>query len=351
MQNFPVHDPYVQSRADARVTSGGPPLVSLIMPVWEPRRDWLLQAVGTALGQRRCAIELIVVDDGCAQPVEALLSGIEDPRLRILRVEHGGPSHARNAGIAAARGRLIRFVDADDVCEPHSTARLARLIGDDNDVIAYGVTMFCDEELRPVWRMSSELEGRVASKAMLSRFPVRIPSLLFSRRVVEAAGPWDPSFAVCGDLDFIVRAAEHATVRTDPGVATYYRKHRSSVSADIARGDEGVRRVMEGYFERHPEQRGTMLERHAAAVRHAIAARTYVVRGMVGASLRRLGRSLALDPRAAACEAALALPALWGHLRHAAALRSGWGARRHPVPADSFAASTVVSSKTHSSGG
>jgi hypothetical protein len=79
--------------------------------------------------------------------------------------------------------------------------------------------------------------------------------------------------------------------------------------------------MMNRYFERHPERRGTGLERRAAATRHAIGARAYASRGMLGPSLRRLGRSIALDPRAAPVEAALALPAMWGHARLAVARR------------------------------
>ena len=303
------------------MSASGEPLVSMIMPAWQPRRDWLLEAVGTALAQRDCSFELVVVDDGSPEPGEDLLADIKHPELRVLRVEHGGPSHARNAGIEAARGRLLRFIDADDSYPPDGTARLAQVIGSRDDVIAYGRTVFCDEELRPVWTMSSDLEGQLGVNAMLSRFTVRIQSLLFPRAVVDATGPWDPSFPVCGDLDFIVRATEHAEVRGDPVVATHYRKHSTSQSSDIVRGDEGVRRMMEGYFERHPELRGSRLERTAAAMRHAIAARAYATRGIWGAAIRRTARSLALDPRAPVTEARLALPAVTGRLRRSVGAR------------------------------
>lgn len=290
------------------------------MPVWNPRRDWFLHAVATALGQEGCSFELLVVDDGSPEPAEGLLAGLSDPRLRVLRVEHGGPSHARNAGIAAARGRLIRFIDADDAYEPDSTARLAKLVGDADDVIAYGQTVFCDEELRPVWTMSSRLEGDVVEKAVLARFPPRIQSLLFPRRVVDAAGGWDPTFPVCGDLDFIVRALEHAHARCDPNVATYYRKHGGSVSSDIVKGEEGGWRVVESYLERHPERRRAV-ERRAAAARHTTAARAYAVRGSIGAAFRRTLAALRLSPAVLVGELAHALPALAGHLRHALAPR------------------------------
>ena len=298
------------------------PLVSLVMPVWRPRRDWLLQAVRSALAQRDCELELIVVDDGNPEPLDELLAEVGDPALRLVRAAHGGPSEARNAGVDAARGRLIRFVDADDVYEPDSTARLARLIGDADDVIAYGRTVFCDEELRPVWTMSSRLEGWIAAEAVLGRFRVRTQSLLFPAAVVRAAGPWDPSFPVCHDLEFIARSLEHAPVRCDSGVATWYRKHGDSVTSGFERGDDDIRRVIEGYLERHPERRGTSFERRATASRHAVAARARATRGMAAPALRRLGQSLALDPREAAIEAWAALPALRGHVAAAAGLRA-----------------------------
>jgi glycosyltransferase involved in cell wall biosynthesis len=292
------------------------------MPVWRPRRDWLLQAVRSALAQRDCELELIVVDDGNPEPLDELLADVRDPALRLVRAPHGGPSEARNVGVEAARGRLIRFVDSDDVYEPGSTARLARLIGDHDDVIAYGRTVFCDEELRPVWTMSSRLEGWIAAEAVLGHFRVRIQSLLFPAAVVRAAGPWDASFPVCHDLEFIARALEHARVRPDPAVATCYRKHEGSVTSGFERGDDDIRRVIEGYLERHPERRGTALERRAVASRYAVAARARATRGMVAPALGRLVRSLALDPREAALEAWAALPALRGHVAGAAGLKA-----------------------------
>ena len=293
------------------------PLVSLIMPVWRPRRDWLLQAVESALAQRDCELELIVVDDGNPEPLDELLAEVRGPRLRLVRAAHGGPSEARNAGVTDARGRLIRFVDADDAYDLGSTARLARLIGGDDDVIAYGRTLFCDHQLRPVWTMSCDLDGWIAAEAVLGHFRVRIQSLMFPAAVVHAAGPWDPSFPVCHDLEFIARALEHARVRPDPAIATYYRKHGDSVTSGFERGDDDIRRVIEGYLERHPERRGTSFERRAIASRHAVAARARATRGMTRPALRRLARSLGLDPREAALEAWAALPALRGHATRA----------------------------------
>src|SRR5438874_1905489 len=117
------------------------PLVSFVMSARQPRRDWFEAAVNSALSQENCELELLVVDDGSPEPVERLLQGIDDPRLRVIRVDHGGISHARNAGIAEATGEHFRFIDADDVLEPGSTARLVRLAGEEpGGAVAYGAT-------------------------------------------------------------------------------------------------------------------------------------------------------------------------------------------------------------------
>jgi len=278
------------------------PDVTLAMAAWRPERGWLLEAVQSALDNHGCDIELIVVDDGSPEPVADLLSDVTDPRLRVLRIEHAGTAAARNAGIEHARGRMIRFLDADDVVAPESTARLATLIDDAQDVIAYGTTVVCDEELRPLRSIGSELEGNVVVPCLLGRFDVRHVSMVFPRRVVEQAGHWADGFAVSPDWDFVLRAVEHATVRRDREPATYYRRHASSQSktAGVAEGERDRHRVLDGYFERHPEQRGSRLERSARAAADLDRAAAYAAVGERRLATQRLARAARTAPVAAA---------------------------------------------------
>jgi glycosyltransferase involved in cell wall biosynthesis len=293
-------------------------LVSFVMPAWKPRAEWLDQAVTSVLRQRDCRLELIVVDDGCPEPVAELLSHMDDERLRVLRVPHGGECAARNAGLADARGGRIRFVDADDVLEAGSTARLLRLMGDDERVIAYGATLFCDAQLRPRWTMVSDLQGDAVTECLLGRFTVRPFSLLFPRSVVDMTGAWEPSFRVSHDWDYVLRSLEHARVRGEKAIATFYRKHPVAATTDLEAGESGARLVVQRYFERHPEQRGTPLERQAQARLHAMVARARLTRGDVRGSLAEARRSMTIDPTGLIEEARLSLPALAGRMRRLA---------------------------------
>jgi glycosyltransferase involved in cell wall biosynthesis len=287
-------------------------LVSHLLPAWNPRPDWLLAAVRGVLAETACELELVVVDDGSEAPVADILAAVQDERLRVLRTEHGGVSRARNAALAAARGDHIRFVDADDVVAPGSTARLLAAAG---DVITYGATTFCDEGLRPVWTMRCRVEGDAVEACLVGRFTVRIVSMLFPRRVVEAAGPFGEEFRVSSDWDFVLRALEAGPVRATEPTATYYRKHASSVTGDIAGGAGAAVLALDRYFERHPERRGTRLERRARAGADAMAARTLVSRRSFGRGVRVAWRAAVADPAALAGEVRRAAPALAGHAR------------------------------------
>jgi mycofactocin glycosyltransferase len=90
-----------------------PPAVSLVIPVYNDRDNLrrCLQALGPA-ASRGC--EVLVVDDASDSPVGELAREFS---CRFLRVpKNRGPAHARNAGLARARGRIVLFTDSD--CEP-----------------------------------------------------------------------------------------------------------------------------------------------------------------------------------------------------------------------------------------
>jgi Glycosyl transferase family 2 len=285
-------------------------LVSLMMPAWRPRAEWLREAVRSALAQTGCAIELVLIDDGSPVPVASLLEGLEDPRLRVIRIEHGGEAQARNSGIAEARGEYLRFIDADDVIEPASTSLLLGLCEGHSGVIAYGATLFCDEDLRPLWKMTSEVEGNGVTACLLGRFQTRLPAFLFPRRVIELTGPWDPGFEVSPDWDFILRSLEHAQVRGTGSVAALYRRHSGGATANPAGGAKAAERLVARYFARHPEQRGTALERQARGRSLAHAGRIYATHRRPGKAISMLARAARLDPGAVWMEVSQGLPRL-----------------------------------------
>lgn len=91
------------------------PLISVIVPVYNVG-PYLDPCVDSLLGQTYQHIEVLLIDDGSTDGSGAVCDGYaaRDPRVRVIHQQNQGVSAARNAGLDAATGAYIAFVDADD---------------------------------------------------------------------------------------------------------------------------------------------------------------------------------------------------------------------------------------------
>ncbi len=105
--------------ADAQSRARKVPEVSVIMPVYNTRQEWLDTAIGSILGQTFKDFELIIIDDGSDETTQRQLSGYKDSRIVYLRLEENMKAAiARNEGLKIARGQYIAFMDSDDISLP-----------------------------------------------------------------------------------------------------------------------------------------------------------------------------------------------------------------------------------------
>ncbi len=93
-------------------TSFGQRRISVVIPTYD-RLRLLSRALDSVAAQSRKADEIVVVDDGSRDGTERFVLETY-PEVRLLRQENRGVSAARNAGIRAATGGLIAFLDSDD---------------------------------------------------------------------------------------------------------------------------------------------------------------------------------------------------------------------------------------------
>lgn len=102
--------------------------LSFVIPVHNAR-PYLPECLESVLAQdARVAYEVVCVDDGSTDGSAHILADFaaREPRLRVLTQENRGVSAARNAGLAAARGAYIWFVDADDLLRPDALTLVHR---------------------------------------------------------------------------------------------------------------------------------------------------------------------------------------------------------------------------------
>ncbi len=86
--------------------------VSAVIPTYN-RSDLVSRAIRSALAALGPGDEVIVVDDGSTDGTAAAVEAFGPP-VRLLSLPHAGAGAARNAGVAAARGPLVSFLDSDD---------------------------------------------------------------------------------------------------------------------------------------------------------------------------------------------------------------------------------------------
>ena len=105
----------MKSKADQPAAFQGTvkPAVSIILPYYEGNQ-WLRRTVGSVQQQTERNWELIVVDDGSENPADAVIGDIDDDRIRLLRIPHGGKGGALNRGVFESNGDHICFIDQDD---------------------------------------------------------------------------------------------------------------------------------------------------------------------------------------------------------------------------------------------
>jgi GT2 family glycosyltransferase len=114
------------------------PLVSVVMPVFDPPEWALVEAIQSMLDQVYESWELCIADDASTEPyVRGVLDEFarRDPRIRVVyRASNGGISAASNSALEIARGKLVALLDHDDLIRPHALLLVVREFAADERV-------------------------------------------------------------------------------------------------------------------------------------------------------------------------------------------------------------------------
>lgn len=90
--------------------------ISVIIPFYS-RVDWLIEAVESVFDQTFTDYEVIIVNDGSPEDDKLFVEKFGE-KVNYFKTENKGPAHARNFGIAKAKGKYIAFLDSDDIWLP-----------------------------------------------------------------------------------------------------------------------------------------------------------------------------------------------------------------------------------------
>jgi glycosyltransferase involved in cell wall biosynthesis len=260
-----------------------PPLVSVIIPALNAGAT-LGRALDSVAAQTYPHWEAIVIDDGSSDDTSTLVERRGDPRCCVIRrVTRGGPSRARNDGIAAARGALIALLDADDEWLPEKLARQVAALAQHPAAALVVCDMLSVHEDgsagTSVFMRQAPSAGPEAWKALLASSFIGTSSVLAPRDLLQAVGGFDESFAVGEDQDLFIRLALRGEVVVLPEALAIYHYRHASYSAAY-NGDQA--RIVLGMVRRHlaaerlrlswSERRRILAQRYGRLGRNLIAA-------------------------------------------------------------------------------
>lgn len=179
-------------------------LVSVIIPTYN--RGWIIKdAIESVMAQEFKDFELIVVDDGSTDHTYEILNSYQT-KIRILRQNNQGVSAARNRGIEAASGRLITFLDSDDIWLPKKLSYQVEFFNSTPDAL------ICQTE--EIWiknnvRMNpkkrhKKLSGMIFEPS-LALCLVSPSAVMIRRPLFDEVGIFDESLPACEDYDLWLR--------------------------------------------------------------------------------------------------------------------------------------------------
>jgi len=224
-------------------SSGHAPLVSVLMPV-RGCRDTLPMAVASVLAQTLEDWELLVVLDDDEGRLE-WLHALNDPRVRVMRSDSpGGRGAARQAGLEAARGEFLAFLDADDWMLPDRLARQIDVLNADPELALVSAGMYVlDEDDRPagVRRLPASAGTRRTAAANIVDAPVLSASSMI-RMTVARRSAYDTGFISGEDADFLVRCLRGHRYLQDTTPLYCYREFASFSIQGLRKGLAAERR-------------------------------------------------------------------------------------------------------------
>jgi teichuronic acid biosynthesis glycosyltransferase TuaG len=213
-----------------------PPLISIVMPAYNAER-YLTASIASVQCQTFTDWELLVIDDGSIDTTAEIARSCadDDARIKVFSQSNGGQAKARNTGLAASRGNLIAFLDADDLWLPEKlAAQIAVLDRTNVDLVFSDGYIFSEDGAEDRFNiLPGEARGAEMFRTLFTSNRIATLSVLVKRHVLDSVGRFDEDRAYqnCEDYDLWMRLAKNgASFYGMPEKLMRYRRHSDATT-------------------------------------------------------------------------------------------------------------------------
>ena len=229
------------------------PKISVIMAAFNKCR-YIREAIDSILNQTLREFEFIIVDDASTDDTAAIIQGVDDPRIVLLRnQENLGPAPTRNKAVAAARGEYLAIMDADDIALPERFKKETDFLDTHPEYGLVGSAFLIRDEIPgAALRLQRVLtDNRDIREGLKKQNWFGHSTVMLRRSVFTAVGGYDPAFRYSHDYELMIRVAEKYKVanlaeplciwRSSPGNITNAKTADQKRYAEQARESAVVR--------------------------------------------------------------------------------------------------------------
>ena len=227
------------------------PLVSILIPAFNAE-EWIADTIKSAVRQAWPRKEIIVVDDGSRDRTVSIAREFASKEVSVVAQANQGAAAARNRAFSICQGDYIQWLDADDLLAPDKIARQMDAVEHGASELlllssAWGKFMYRPHRANFVptslWCDLSPVEWLL--RKIGQNVWMQTATWLTSRRLTEAAGPWNTQLLGDDDGEYFCRVllASHGT-RFIPEAKVFYRMSGADTLSYIGRSD----RKMESQF-------------------------------------------------------------------------------------------------------
>lgn len=224
--------------------------ISVIMLTYN-REALVARAIESVLGQTFTDFEFIIVDNGSTDQSGAIADqyAAKDERIRVIHKECGNIGSGRNAGLDAAAGEYIAFIDDDDWCEPDFLEFLYNLAEENSaDVTICGAAGRVFEE-----KLTMNAEESVIELLWRKRYTMAFPTKLFKRELmIELRFPEQGAY---DDIVIMYRLLAEANRIAYHGLPKYtFYRHESNNSAWTSNHSLLTLEALDAYLEAYQDR-------------------------------------------------------------------------------------------------
>lgn len=205
--------------------------ISVVIPAWNAAH-LLPRSIESVLAQTLPVREILVCDDGSTDNTAEVAERYAGS-VRLLRQPHRGTSVTRNAGILAAAGEWIAFLDADDVWLSHKLERQMACATEHPEAgLIYCDALVTDNDGRPTGKfLKGKIHGTGNVYERLLRSCFVLPSTaVIRRRLIVEAGLFSEEIRGTEDYDLWLRLARICPFAIVPECLVRYERQENSVS-------------------------------------------------------------------------------------------------------------------------